>query len=111
LLLDDRVDIGNSYRDLCGSSRHDFHDRELIQIPRIIVIYGAPDKVPEISRRLFSSNCRAFDSAELHSCLGQKIRKKPSFKQNRAVLPVVGLRHDITNMDVVIFMILYDFVL
>jgi hypothetical protein len=41
---------------------------------------------------------------------GGAIRKKPWFKENRAGSTVVGLGHDITNMDVVIFMILYGLV-
>ena len=53
---------------------------ELIQIPRIIVIDGTPGKVPEVSRRFFSSNCWTVDSIELGQRLGWGIRKKPSFK-------------------------------
>ena len=50
LLLDDRVHVGNGDQDLGGPVRYGFGNGKLVQITRIIVVNGAPEKVPEITR-------------------------------------------------------------
>ena len=49
---------------------------KLIQIARSIVVYGAPDKVPEITRRFFNSHCTSANSVELTACLEREVGKK-----------------------------------
>jgi hypothetical protein len=92
-LLDDSVNVGNGDQDLCGPVGHGFDNGKLVQIARIIVVDGAPEKVPEITRRSLSSHRRPVDSVEFGERLGRKIRNKSSFKhrpmgnssQNQAV--------------------------
>ena len=79
LLLDNSVNIGNGDKDLYGPVGHGFGNGKLVQITRIIVVDGTPEKVPHISRRFLSSRCRPMDSVELGDCLRRKIRKKSSF--------------------------------
>jgi hypothetical protein len=50
LLLDDSVNVGNGDKDLGGPVGHAFGNGKLVQITRIIVVDGAPEKVPEITR-------------------------------------------------------------
>src|SRR5215831_17358365 len=49
MLRDERVHVGNRNEDLCfvAGQRHD--DLELIEIPRRIVVDGAPDELAEIT--------------------------------------------------------------
>jgi hypothetical protein len=70
---------GNGDKDLYGPSGHGFGNGKLVQIARSIVVYGAPDKVSEITRRFFSSCCRPVDSAELGECPEREIGTKSSF--------------------------------
>jgi hypothetical protein len=51
MYLDDSVDISNGDKDLYTARRHGFSNGKLIQIARIIVVDGTPEKAPEISRR------------------------------------------------------------
>src|SRR5947208_3752063 len=76
LLLDERIHIGNGDKNLCGPSGDGFGNRKLVQIVRSIVVYGAPDKVLEITRRLFSSCCRPADTVELGACLEREFRSE-----------------------------------
>jgi hypothetical protein len=80
LLLDDRVHIGDGDKDFCAPSGHSLDDRKLVQIARIIVIYGTPYKVPEITRRFLCSRRRSANSVELPACLEREIGKKSPFK-------------------------------
>src|SRR5437899_10219298 len=80
LLLDERIHISNGDKDLYGPFGHGFGNGKLVQIARSIVVYGAPDKVSEITRRFFSSCCRPVDSVELGDYLEWEIGKKSSFK-------------------------------
>jgi hypothetical protein len=100
----DRVNIGNSDKDLCGPVGHRFGNGKLIQITRIVVVDGTPEKVPEIACRFVSSRCWPVDSVELGERLRRKIWRESSFEhrpmgnslQNRAVLSVVSIRHHVT---------------
>jgi hypothetical protein len=88
-------------------ARHGFRNGKLIQIARSIVVYGSPDKVPEITRRFFSSYLRRVNCDELGEYLEREVGKKSSFKHrptsqfflNRAVLSVVFIRHAVTDKD------------
>jgi hypothetical protein len=51
LLLDDSVHIGNGDKDLCRPIGHGFGNGKLIQVARIIVVYGTPDKISQIAGR------------------------------------------------------------
>ena len=103
-LPDDRINVGNGDQDLGGPVGHGFGDGKLVQITRIIVVYGAPEKVPEIARRRPGSDRRPVNSVELGKRLGRKIRNQSSIQhrlmgdslQDRAVLPVVGAVHNIS---------------
>jgi hypothetical protein len=95
--LNDRVDIGNRNKDLCGRIGHGFGDGKLIKIARIIVVDGAPGKVSEITRRWIGLRRRPVDCIKLGERLGREIGKKPSFDhrptcdslQEGAVLSVI----------------------
>ena len=103
-LFDDRVNVGNGDQDLGGPFGHGFGNGKLVQITRIIVVDGAPEKVPEIARRFLSSRRRPVDFVELGKRLDRKIREKSSFKhrptgnslQDRAVFSVACIRHIIS---------------
>ena len=104
-LFDDRVNVGNSDQDLGGPVGQGLGNGKLIQIPRIIVVNGAPEEVPEIARRLLSPRRRPVDSVELGERQGRKIREESSCKhrpmgdslQDRAV--VVRIRHNVTLLE------------
>ena len=99
--FDERINVGNGHQDLDGSVRQSFRNRKLVQIARIIVVYRAPEQVPEITRRCLGSRRRAVDSVQLGERLGRKIRNESSLEhrpvgnplQDRAVLFVVCARH------------------
>ncbi len=103
-LFDDGVHIGDGDADLHGSCRHGFSNGKLIQIERIIIVDGAPEKVSEIARRCFSLCYRPADPVQLGKCLGREIREQSSFQhypmsnslQDGTVLYVVGIRHHVT---------------
>ena len=107
LLLDDSVNVGNGNKDLCGPVGHGFGNRKLVQITRIIVVDGAPEKAPKITSRFFRSRRRPVDSVELGERLARKIRSQSSFNhgpmgnplQDRAVLSVVCIRHMIPFLE------------
>ena len=80
LLLDDRVHIGDGDKDFCAPSGHSLDNRKLVEIARIIVVYGAPYKVPVITRRFLCSRCRSANSVELPACLEREVGKKSAFK-------------------------------
>ena len=99
--LHDRVDVGNGDKDLGGPVGHGLGNGKLIQIARIIVVDGAPEKASEVLRRGLNARRWAVDSVELDKCLAREIRNQPSLQhhpvgnapQNGAVLFVVGVRH------------------
>ena len=104
-LLDDRVNVGDGDQDLCCPVGQGFGNGKLIQITRIIVVNGAPEKVPEITRCPLISCRRPVDQVELGERLGRKVRNEPSFNhcpmrnspQDRAVLFSVCSGHDDTS--------------
>ncbi len=104
MLLDDRVHVGDGDQDFYGTIGHDFDNRKLVEIARIIVVYGAPYKVPEITRRFLCSRCRSANSVELPACLEREVGKKSPFKhrptgnssQDRALLSIVSIHHIFT---------------
>jgi hypothetical protein len=101
LLFDDRVNVGNGDQNLGGPVGHGFGNRKLVQIARIIVVNGAPEKVPEITRRSLNLRGRPVDSIKLGERRGRKIWNQPFFEhhsmgnssQDRTVLCVVCIRH------------------
>jgi hypothetical protein len=107
LLLDDRVNVGNGDQELGGPIGHGFSNGKLVQIARIIVVNGAPEKVPEITRRSLNLRRRPVDSIKLGERRGRKIWNQPFFEhhpmgnslQDRAVLSVVCIRHNFTFLE------------
>jgi hypothetical protein len=101
LLFDDRVNVGNGDQNLGGPVGHGFGNGKLVQIARIIIVNGAPEKVPEIVRRSLNLHGRPVDSVKLGERRGRKIWNQPFFEhhpmgnslQDRAVLSVVYIRH------------------
>jgi len=78
-----------------------FGNGKLVQIARIIVVNGAPEKVPEITRRSLNLRGWPVDSVKLGKRRGRKIWNQAFFKhhpmgnslQDRAVLSVICVRH------------------
>jgi len=107
LLLDDSVNVGNGDQDLGGPVRHGFGHGKLVQITRIIVVDGAPEKAPEITRRFLSSRRWPVDFVEFGERLGRKIWNKSSFKhrpmgdllQDQAVWSAGCIRHDVPFLE------------
>jgi hypothetical protein len=77
-LFDDRVNVGNGDQDLGGPVGHGFGNGKLVQIARIIVVDGAPEKVPEITRRFpqLASPARGF----------RRVRRAPGAENLEPVL-------------------------
>ena len=69
-LLHDSVNVGNGGKDLGGPVGHGLGNGKLIQIARITVVDGAPEKAPEITRRSLSSRRRSVDPVEFGERLG-----------------------------------------
>jgi hypothetical protein len=109
-LLDDRVNVGNGDKNLCGPVGHGFGNGKLVQITRIIIVDGAPEKVPEITGRFLSLRRWPVDSVEFGERLGWKIWNKSSFQhrpmgnslQDGAVLSVVCSHHNVTFLEYLI---------
>jgi hypothetical protein len=77
-LLDDSVNVGNGDQDLGGSVGQGFGNGQLVQITRIIVVDGAPEKVPEIPRRSPGLRRGPVDAVEFGERGGGKIWNQPS---------------------------------
>jgi len=107
LLLDDSVNVGNGDKDLGGPSGNGFGNGKLVQITRIIVVDGAPEKVPEITSRFPSSRAGPWIPSSSASAWGGKIGDEPlssiarwaTSLQDRAVLSVVCVRHYVTFLE------------
>lgn len=100
-LFNDLGNIGNRDKDLCSPIGQGLCNGKLVQIPRIIIVDGTPDKVSEIKRRFHHTRRRPVDFVEFGDRLDRKIRNQSSFQhcpagnslQDRAVLSCVGIRH------------------
>ena len=78
--LDDRIYVshGNEYLHLV--SKHRLGNGKLVQVPGVVIVNGAPEKVPEIMRRFLSSRRWPVDSVEFGQRLERKIWNKSAFE-------------------------------
>ena len=104
--LDDRIYVSHGNQSFDLVSRHRLGNGKLVQVTRVIVVDGAPEKVPEIMRRFLSSRRWPADSVEFGQRLERKIWNKSSLEhrpmgdslQDRAVLSVVRILHHVISL-------------
>ena len=100
-LFDDGVNVGDGHHNPGSPIGQSVGNGKLIQVPRIIIVDGAPEKVAEITRGAIRCSRWPVDSIKLGQRLGREIRDKSFFPhglignstQDRAVLIIVWIYH------------------
>ena len=103
-LLDDGVDVRNGDQNLGSLPGHGFGNCKLVEVARIVIVDGAPGKVPEVAHRFLNRRGGSLDCVEFGECLGRELGFESPFEhrpmryrlQDRAMLSVAGIRYHVT---------------
>ena len=76
-LLHDRIHVGDRYEDLDGAAGQGLRDGQLIQVPRVVVVDRAPQKIAEVAHPRGARPRRSRDPAEIGQSRRGEIRLQP----------------------------------
>ena len=74
-IFNERIHIRHGNQNLDFVSRHCLSHGKLIQVKRVIVINGSPQKIPQVTDWLAVYGCRCLNLVQLGERLRRKVRE------------------------------------
>ncbi len=106
-LVDDRIHVGDRDQDLDGAAGQALGDGELIEVPRVVVVDRAPEKIAQVAPPLRARARRPRDPVELLLDTRRELRLEPPLHHRAAgdLLKVGAVMHGLIDAHRVHFIL------